>query len=122
MIPPRASSLSSEAEALELRLASVMDAERARLLSIGERHQQVGQLGVGAMRGDEAGDVVASVPAASLAADRERRMSDRVREPSRGMVVAAGLKLPASLELHQPQDRVAVALAGAAHGAHYGNL
>jgi hypothetical protein len=46
--------LSSEAKAFELGLASVVDAERARLLAIGERGQQVSQLGVGAVRGDEA--------------------------------------------------------------------
>jgi hypothetical protein len=34
--------LSSEAEALELRFESVIDAERARLLAIGERHQELG--------------------------------------------------------------------------------
>jgi hypothetical protein len=34
--------LSSEAEALEPSLASVIDAERARLLTIGERRQQLG--------------------------------------------------------------------------------
>jgi hypothetical protein len=62
---PRASS--SEAEAFELRLASVVDAERARLLAIGEGHQELGQLGVGAVRGDEARDIVAPVPTAALA-------------------------------------------------------
>jgi hypothetical protein len=40
--------LSSEAEAFELRLASVVDAERARFShTIGERHQKSWQLGVG---------------------------------------------------------------------------
>ena len=71
---PRASS--SEAEAFELRLASVVDAERARLLAIGEGHQELGQLGVGAVRGDEARDIVAPVPTASLAPDRKRRLAD----------------------------------------------
>jgi hypothetical protein len=41
--------LSSEAKALELRFASVVDAERARLLAIGKRHQQIGEFGVGTM-------------------------------------------------------------------------
>jgi len=68
--------LSSKAEALELGLASVVDAERARLLAIGEGHEQLGQLGVGAMRGDEPLDIVAPVPTASLAPDRKRRLAD----------------------------------------------
>ena len=68
--------LSSEAKAFELRLVSVIDAERARLLAIGERHQEFGQLGVGAMRGDEPGDVVAPMPAAPLADDGDRRLAD----------------------------------------------
>jgi hypothetical protein len=40
-----------------------VDAERARLLAIGEGHEQVGQLGVGAMHSDKPFDVVAPVPA-----------------------------------------------------------
>ena len=68
--------LSSEAKALELRFASVVDAERARLLAIGEGHRELGQLGVGAVRGDETGDAVAPMPAAPLAADGERRLAD----------------------------------------------
>ena len=68
--------LRSEAEALELRFASVVDADRAGLVAIGERHEQISQLGVGALRGDETGDVVVPIPAASLASDRERRLAD----------------------------------------------
>jgi len=58
--------LSQEAEALELRSAPVVDADRAGLVAVGERHEQIGQLGVGAVRGDETGDIVATVPAAPL--------------------------------------------------------
>jgi hypothetical protein len=41
--------LSSEAKALEPRFASVVDAERARLLAIGEGRQELRQPHVGAM-------------------------------------------------------------------------
>jgi hypothetical protein len=75
--------LSSEAEALELRLASVVDAGRARLLTIGEGHEQIGQLGVGAVRDDEPRDIVAPVPGAQLMASVGPRRSDRIIEPSR---------------------------------------
>ena len=39
-------------------------------------HQELGQLGVGAVRGDEPGDVVAPVPPAPLASDGDRRLTD----------------------------------------------
>ena len=48
----------------------------ARLLAIGERHQEPGQLSVGTVRGDETGDAVAPMPAAPLAAYGERRLAD----------------------------------------------
>jgi hypothetical protein len=67
--------LSSEAKALELRLASVVDADRAGLLAVGEGRQEVGQPGVGAVGGDEPLDVVAPAPAAPLAGDGERRLA-----------------------------------------------
>jgi hypothetical protein len=44
---------------LELHLASVVDAERARLLAVREDHLEVGPLNVGAVRGDEALDIAA---------------------------------------------------------------
>ena len=53
-----------------------MDADRAGLLAIGERHEQIGQLCVGTPRRDETGDVIAPMPAASLADDRERRFAN----------------------------------------------
>src|SRR5262249_167379 len=49
----------AQAKALVLRLASVVDAERARLLAIGEDRLEVGQLHVSAVLGDEPLDVVA---------------------------------------------------------------
>jgi hypothetical protein len=79
-----------------------VDADRARLLAIGERREQISELGVGAMRGDEPFDVMTPVPAAPLADNGERvgsRTSDRVREPSRGMV-SERLKLAFGLALH----------------------
>jgi hypothetical protein len=54
---------------------SIVGADRARLLAVGERLQEVGQLGVGAMRSDEALDVKAPVPSAPLADDDERRLA-----------------------------------------------
>ena len=57
-------------------LTSVVDAERARRLAIGERRQQVRQPGVGAMRGDEPLDAIAPVPATPGAHDRERRLAN----------------------------------------------
>jgi hypothetical protein len=48
-------------------------------------HEQIGELGVGAVRGDEPGDVIAAVPPAPFAGDVGSRMSDKVSEPSRGM-------------------------------------
>jgi hypothetical protein len=79
--------LRSEAEALELRFASVVDANRASLFAIGERHEQISEFGVGAMCGDEPLDVVAPVPThrSQTIVSVRSRMSDRVSEPSRGM-------------------------------------
>src|SRR5262249_13327119 len=61
---------------LELHFASVVDAERARLLAIGEDRLEVGQLHIGAMRSDETLDIVAASPAARLADEREGRLAD----------------------------------------------
>jgi hypothetical protein len=52
-----------------------MDAERARLLAIGERHEQFSQLGV-AMLSYELIQLVAPAPPAPLAYDRERRLAN----------------------------------------------
>jgi hypothetical protein len=60
----------------ELHLASVVDAEGARLVTIGEDHLEVGQLHVGAVLGDETLDIVAPSSAAQLADDGERRFTD----------------------------------------------
>ena len=53
-----------------------MDADGTGLLAIGERHEQISEFGVGPMHGDETGDVIASVPTASLADNRERQLAD----------------------------------------------
>jgi hypothetical protein len=55
-----------------LRLASVVDADRARLGAGGERLQEIGQLGIARLR-HQALDVVAPAPAARLACEGERR-------------------------------------------------
>jgi hypothetical protein len=66
----------SEAKALELGFAAVVNAELARVLAIGEDRQEVRQPGVGAMRNNE--------PLAPLADDGERRLAD-VGQGNRGI-------------------------------------
>ena len=57
------------------RLAPVVDAGRARLLAVGQRLQQVGQLRVAVLL-EEPRHTVAPVPIARLADNRERRRED----------------------------------------------
>ena len=88
-----AGALNSEAKTFELRFAPIMDADRARLFAIGERHEQIGQLGVGTMHGAELLDAsacphagvpsvsdlrqpITPVPAAQPADDGECRLAD----------------------------------------------
>ena len=85
--------LSSEAKALELRFAAVVNAERAPFLTIGERRQEGGQLGVGTVRGDQALDAVAPIPAAPLAHDLNRRFAD-VGQGKRAVARHGGLLGP----------------------------
>ena len=49
-----------------------IEGEQPRLLTTGERHQQIRQLNVGAMRGDEPLDIVALAPPACVAREAER--------------------------------------------------
>jgi hypothetical protein len=49
-----------------------MDRKRTRLVAVGQRHQEIGQLGVGAVLCDEPFDIVAPAPSARLAENRER--------------------------------------------------
>jgi hypothetical protein len=67
------------------RPSPVVDAERARLGAVGRRHQEIGELGVGAIRSDELLGVVAPAPPARLTDDGERRPG--ISEPSRGMAL-----------------------------------
>jgi hypothetical protein len=55
------------------RHAPIVDADGARLLTVGEPHQKVRQLGVGAVLGDEPFDVVAPASPARLADNGEGR-------------------------------------------------
>jgi hypothetical protein len=48
-----------------------MDRERTRLVAVGQRHQKIGELGVGTVLCDEPFDIVAPAPSARLAEDRE---------------------------------------------------
>jgi hypothetical protein len=57
------------------RLAPVVDAGRARLLTVGQHLQEVGQLGV-AVRLTKPCHGIAAAPAARLAYDRERQPVD----------------------------------------------
>ena len=57
------------------RLAPVVDAVRAPLLAVGQRHDQLGQLGVAVLL-DKPRHTVAPVPIARLADNRERRRED----------------------------------------------
>ena len=67
------------------RLAPVVGADRARLLAVGQRRQQVGELGV-AVLGHELLQAIAPAPAVRLTRERERkRTSDIISEPSQGM-------------------------------------
>jgi hypothetical protein len=68
------------------RLASIVDADRARLGAVGQRRQQVGQLGV-AVLGQQPLRVVTPAPAAGsqTIASVGPRKSDRIREPSWGV-------------------------------------
>jgi hypothetical protein len=54
------------------RLAPVVDAGRARLLAVGQREKQIGELGVAVLL-DKPRHTVAPVPIARLADNRERR-------------------------------------------------
>jgi hypothetical protein len=49
-----------------------MDRERTRLVAVGQRHKEIGQLGVGAALCDEPFDIVAPAPSARLAEDGQR--------------------------------------------------
>ena len=53
--------------------------------TVGERHQEVGQLGVGAMLGNEHLDALTPAPPARVAQDRERRGANVARFASRSM-------------------------------------
>jgi hypothetical protein len=53
-----------------------VDAERTRLGAVGERRQEIRELGVGAMRSDKPLDVVASIASAPLTHDLDRRLAD----------------------------------------------
>jgi hypothetical protein len=84
-------SVGYEAELGPLGQASTTDVRRAltrgfarqpRLLAVGQRNQKLRQLRVGAMHGNEPLDVIAPVPAAPLAADRERRRPNFGQEHS----------------------------------------
>jgi hypothetical protein len=61
-------------EPLEHRLAPIVDAGRARLRAVGERLQQIGQLGIPVLF-HEARHLVGPAAAARLANDRQRRLS-----------------------------------------------
>jgi hypothetical protein len=54
------------------RLAPVVDAGRARLLAVGQRQKQVGELGIAVLI-HESGCGIAPAPAGRLADDRQRR-------------------------------------------------
>ena len=49
-----------------------MDRERTRLVAVGQRHKEIGQLGVPVPRYDEPFDIVAPAPSARLAEDGQR--------------------------------------------------
>jgi hypothetical protein len=80
----RPPSSSSEAEALEPRLASIVDAQRARLLAIRERHQEFGQLGVGTVRGDETVALLDARLSFDTIEDTVRKKAPRRRHVSAG--------------------------------------
>ena len=55
-----------------------MNADRAGLFAIGERREQISQLGVGALRGDEPLDVIAPVPGGAVGqVSASRGMAER---------------------------------------------
>ena len=61
---------------LELHFAAVVDAERARLLAVGEDRLELGQSHVGAVLGDESAHGIAPAAAARLADEGKRRFVD----------------------------------------------
>ena len=73
--------LSSEAEALEPRFASVVDAERARLLAIGERHEQIGPASRTEAPGDDQ-SIIAS-PQTEVASGQSIDDDEQRDEPGR---------------------------------------
>jgi hypothetical protein len=60
---------------LELCFASVVDADRARFLPVGQRHQEIGELRA-AVLGNEPFDVVPPAPPARIAHNSERRLAN----------------------------------------------
>jgi hypothetical protein len=70
--------LSSDAKIVH-RLAAAIDTERADLLAIGERHEQIGQLGVAMLR-HELIHVVGAAPTVGLALLRISPTGEKLRK------------------------------------------